>query len=758
MELRDWIDTELAESIWKNKYCFEGESFEEWLDRVSNGNSDLRELIECKKFLFGGRILSNRGLQNRGRKITYSNCYVLEAPEDSIEGIFDTASKLARTFSYGGGVGIDLGRLRPKGAKVNNSAKATTGAVSFMDLFSMTTGLIGQNGRRGALMLSMPVTHPDIEEFIDVKKDLSKVTFANISVRLDDDFMKAVESGSTHTCAFYDEANNELISKEVDARAIFGKLVENNWDYAEPGILYWDNINNYNLLSEYIKEGKFEYASTNPCAEEPLPAGGSCLLGSINLSAHVDKSPNGEYVLDIPTLRDTVRKAVTALDEVLDEGLPLHPLQIQKDTVSNWRQIGLGIMGFADLCYKLGIPYGDEECIELIDTVGSVIKNEAIKQSAVLARELGKFPMYNEDLIMNSTFMRDVDTDIRNMVCSFGLRHSQLLTIAPTGSISTMLGISGGVEPIFSTHYTRRTLTLHEEETYYTVVTPIVEEMLGDYGASTLGTNEQVPLPYYMVTSHDIDPVDRCRVQGAWQKYIDASISSTVNLKHEATVEDVYNVYMEAWKCGCKGVTVYRDGCARQGILTVDKKEDTDNEPNEDVLPIGVEPRGTVHDHSDNSVGLIRRLQTGCGSLWVNVFFDRDTDEICDVFLSKGSKGGCNSFMVGLSRMISLSARAGVTPEVIIDQLRSVTPCPSFVSGKRAIPTISRGTCCPSAVANAMEDIVKEYNANYRATEYTKADEKEVPRQDIIEPSDAKVQSKTQVLDEPYTGGCSGGN
>lgn len=750
VELKEWLDDELAQDIWHKKYQFNGETFEQWLDRISNNNEELKQLILDKKFIFGGRILSNRKLHEYGRKVTYSNCYVLAPPDDSIESIFDTAGKLARTFSYGGGVGIDLSKLRPRGAKVNNSAKETTGSVSFMDLYSMTTGLIGQNGRRGALMLSMPIDHPDIEEFIDIKTDLSKVTYANISVRITDDFMHAVRVGGTYELYFHDEANEEKIVREVDARELFNKLVKNNWNYAEPGILYWDSINENNLLSEYIKEGSFNYAGTNPCAEEPLPAGGSCLLGSINLSAHCGREQDGSYSINLPDLRNTVRIAVNALDEVLDEGLPLHPLQIQKDTVRDWRQIGLGIMGFGDMCYKLETEYGSDACIELIDVVGNCIKNEALKTSALLAKEHGTFPMYNEKLILDSNFMEGVHSHVRKLIEENGLRHSQLLTIAPTGTISTMLGISGGVEPLFALQYMRRTLTLHDEEVYYKVSAPIVTEVLGEYASSTIGTENQVPLPHWMVTSHDINPIARCRVQGTWQQYIDASISSTVNLRHEATEEDVFNVYLKAWEYGCKGITVYRDGCARQGILTTNDSKESNSE---ETVNSSIEPRGTVHDHTDDSVGLIRRLQTGCGSLWVNVFFDRRTNEICDVFLSKGSKGGCNSFMVGLSRMISLSARAGVAPEIIIDQLRSVTPCPSYVAGKAKIPTISKGTCCPSAVANALEEIVEEYRTLYAGVEYTdsKTDDKETPLDD-------KVPSKEQLPDAETVGGCVGGN
>lgn len=265
MNVEQWLgkDNQLGIDIWHRKYQNDGETFDEWLDRVSGGNKDARQLIIDKKFLFGGRILANRGLAKNGRKLTYSNCYVLSAPEDNIESIFDTAKKLARTYSYGGGVGISIGNLSPRGAAINNAAKETSGAVSFMDLYSMVTGLIGQSGRRGALMISIPCNHPDLEEFIEVKNDLDKVTKANISVMITDDFMKAVKDRNKYNLTFTREETGEEINKEVDAYEMFHKLCYNNWNMAEPGMLFWDRINNYNIVSE---DPDFEYAGTNPCA------------------------------------------------------------------------------------------------------------------------------------------------------------------------------------------------------------------------------------------------------------------------------------------------------------------------------------------------------------------------------------------------------------------------------------------------------------------------------------------------------------
>lgn len=264
MNIKDWLgkDNQLAIDIWQKKYCFDDESFDEWLDRITNKNELLKKQILDKKFLFGGRILANRGLPKKGVKVTYSNCYVISPPEDSIEEIFDCAKKLARTYSYGGGCGVDLSKLSPRGAKVNNTAKVTSGSVSFMDLYSLVTGLIGQNGRRGALMLSLSCEHPDLEEFIGIKQNTDRVTKANISIRITDKFMAAVKNHEPFELSFTRTETGEKITKTVDAYSIFRKICESNWDWAEPGMLFWDRIENWNLLS---CDNEFHYAGTNPC-------------------------------------------------------------------------------------------------------------------------------------------------------------------------------------------------------------------------------------------------------------------------------------------------------------------------------------------------------------------------------------------------------------------------------------------------------------------------------------------------------------
>lgn len=692
MTVQEWLGTEnqLGQDIWERKYRYENETFDEWINRVSGGNSEIANLIKEKKFLFGGRILANRGLENKGRKISLSNCYVIEPPEDNIESIFDCAKKLARTYSYGGGCGVDISKLSPRGAKVNNAAKETTGSVSFMDLYSMVTGLIGQAGRRGALMLSLSCEHPDLEEFIGIKSDLDRVTKANISIRITDKFMAAVKNKTPFTLSFTRLETGETITKEIDAYEMFHKMCEMNWDYAEPGMLFWDRINNWNLLS---CDDEFEYAGTNPCAEEPLPAGGSCLLGSINLAEFACDTG-----FDFESFKHCVKSSVIALNEVLDEGLPLHPLKEQRESVYDWRQIGLGIFGLADLLIKLGIKYGSPEAIDLCDMIGHTMADMAIKTSAVLAKEYGVYPKYKPEAVEQSAFYsKNALGETKELVESFGLRNSQLLTIAPTGSLSTMLGVSGGIEPIFANYYTRKTESLKGHDEYYKVYTPIVKEYMNKHGLK-----DDSELPDYFVTAQTLDYKNRIYMQSIWQSHIDASISSTVNVPNDFTVEQVEGLYMTAWDAGLKGVTIFRDGCKRAGILTI--KENV-----EDIVekPHRLE-RGMIIKADDNCIGKKRTLRTGCGTLHCEAFFDPDNGQLLETYFSKGSSGGCNNFMIGLSRMISLAARGGIDVYSIVDQLKSSGTCPSYAVRTATKHDTSKGSSCPVAIGNALLEMYEE--------------------------------------------------
>ena len=722
-----WVgEHQLGYDIWEKKYRHNNETFDQWLDRVSGGNTDVRKLIEEKKFLFGGRILANRGVTDR--KVTYSNCYVMNPPEDNLESIFQCASDLARTYSYGGGCGIDLSKLRPKGAITNNAAKESTGPVSFMDIYSQVTGTISQSGRRGALMVSLDVRHPDIEEFIDCKTDLNRVNYANISVRVNDEFMKAVESDSDYLltwpcnsdlsssryCSMWPAEYNILAKigdvyvKKIKAKQLFQKLAENNWNYAEPGILYWDTMENHNLLNT---NKEFKYSGINPCGELPMNAGSSCLLGSINLSEFVVNPFTKDAYFDTDALDDVVSLCVKALNEVLEEGKSLHPLQYQQTAVDDWKFIGLGTFGLADALIKLGIKYG-HDAKDIITEIYSCIAASAILESVDLAKEFGCYPKCDKESLSHSKFMQGpmldlLDSDFCNDLRTYGIRNGQLLTCPPTGSIATMIGTSTGLEPLFALSYNRTTKSLNGEDTVYKVDAPIVKLYKEITGNETL--------PDYFVDSSTIHYTDRIAVQAQIQEYTDGSLSSTCNIPEDTTVDQVFDLYMQAWKSGCKGTTIFRNNCARIPILSTSEKKEESKELQ----------RGEIIKAGDNCIGLKRTLMTGCGSLHLQAFFNPETGELLETYLSKGSQGGCNNFMIGLSRMMSLAARGGIKIESILDQLKSCGTCPSYAVRKATKGDVSLGSCCPTAVGNALKDMHKEVLERIQCCEPVKSERQE---------------------------------
>ena len=690
MTVEQWLgeSNKLGIDIWHNKYQHNNETFDEWLKRVSGGNKDVEDLIVEKKFLPGGRILSNRGVTDS--KVTYSNCYVISPPEDNIESIYDCCKNLARTYSYGGGCGIDISKLAPAGAKVHNQARSTSGAVSFMETFSQVTAQIGQNGRRGALMISIDCHHPDLLEFIDIKTKPDSVTKANISVKVTDDFMQAVKDDREWVMSFTRPETGETITNVARAADIFNKLCKNNWDWAEPGILFWDRIDNWNLLSN---NDEFHYAGTNPCAEEPLPAGGSCLLGSMNLAAFVK-----DGMFDFEDFCESVKIAVQALNDILEEGLPLHPLEEQRKSVSEWKQIGLGIMGLADMLVKLQIPYDSDIARDLCGNIVHAMANQALFMSSKIAEEKGSYTKYDNRVMETPYFRAHADTLTYDTVLRYGLRNSQLLTIAPTGTLSTMLGISGGIEPIFANSYTRKTESLHGHDEYYKVYTPIVQEYM-----DTHGLKDESELPKWFVTSSDISPRDRIAMQAVWQNSIDASISSTINLPETATVEDIKNIYMTAWEMGLKGVTVFRNGCKRTGILTTDSKDvktctDESEAPKYNyITPVSRKSIGTTH-------GNTYCKKCACGTLYITL--NRDDDgNVVESFIHTSKGGICQANTSAVNRLVSLCMRSGVKTDEIIDQLKGITcgACTKAMSNGIKLDGIS----CPDILARTLIEFCK---------------------------------------------------
>ena len=419
---------------------------------------------------------------------------------------------------------------------------------------------------------------------------------------------------------------------------------------------------------------------------------------------------------------------------MLDEGLELHPLQEQRNSVNDWKQIGLGIMGFADMLLKMSCQYDSARALDIIHTVGSTLVNTGLKESAILAKETGCFPKCDSKLILSSDFIsvlrnhNVIEGNTIELIKQYGLRNSQLFTIAPTGSISTMLGVSGGVEPIFATHYTRKTESLHGEDVYYNVYTPIIQTMID----MQLIDEDKVG---NIATAQNIDPFDRVTIQARWQRYIDASISSTVNVTNDTSVETIRDLYKAAWEEGCKGLTIYRAGCKKEGVLVVDKPK----EQPKDTIQIPLSDTSI-----DNCVAYGTQLTTGCGSLWMTVYFHKKTGQLCHIFLDKGSQGGCNSFMVGLSRLISLAGKKGASVQEIVDQLKSVPACPSYTVRTAMKKDTSTGKCCPSAIGKALLELNQRY-----IEDHADIDHEVLVKEEVTVSTCPECGSKLN-----FTGGC----
>jgi ribonucleoside-diphosphate reductase alpha chain len=424
-----------------------------------------------------------------------------------------------------------------------------------------------------------------------------------------------------------------------------------------------------------------------------LPAGGSCLLGSINLAEFV----NQDKTFNFDEFNKTIDVAVKSLNDILEEGLPLHPLQEQRDSVKDWRQIGLGIFGLADMLIKMGFDYGSEVSTSICGVIAKIMLNRALQQSALLAKEFGSYPKFNYfDVSTTEFYKTNVLKDTDELIRKHGLRNSQLLTIAPTGTLSTMLGVSGGIEPVFANYYERKTESLHDKDVFYKVYTPIVEKYMKENNIT-----DDKKLPSYFITAQNLDYRNRIDMQSVWQSYIDASISSTVNVPNDFAVEQVEDLYLYAYEKGLKGVTIFRDGCKRLGILTVNNSD----EKLEEIEHQYKLKRGDILEVNDDAIGKKRKLNTGCGSLHCTAFFDPIDGTLLETYLSKGSSGGCNNFMIGLSRMISLATRAGVDIDSIVDQLNSSGACPSYAVRQATKHDTSKGACCPMAVGNVIKEM-----------------------------------------------------
>ena len=506
------------------------------------------QALEDFKYLPAGRIIAGAGT---GRSVTLFNCFVMGTIEDNMGGIFDGLRQAALTMQQGGGIGYDFSTIRPRGAQVKGVAADASGPLSFMDVWdAMCRTIMSAGSRRGAMMATMRCDHPDVEDFIVAKQDATRLRMFNLSVLITDPFMDAVKSNSAWDLVFGGE-----IYKTVQARVLWNKIMRSTFEFAEPGVIFIDRINAANNLG-YVET----IAATNPCGEQPLPPYGACLLGSINMAKLVKNPFEANAELDSKSLDDLVRMAVRMMDNVVDASR--FPLPEQEAEARAKRRIGLGVTGLADALLMMGLRYGAPEAAAQTETWMKAIARSAYLASVDLAKEKGAFPLFDADKYLASGTMRAMDEDVRQAIKVHGIRNALLTSIAPTGTISLYAGnVSSGIEPVFAYAYTRKVLQKDGSRTEEEVVDYAVQLWREKFG--------QKPLPDYFVNAQTLPPLDHVRMQSAAQKWIDSSISKTINCPEDISFDDFAEVYMAAWDQGCKGCTTYRPNAVTGSVLTV---------------------------------------------------------------------------------------------------------------------------------------------------------------------------------------------
>ncbi|MGH1577923.1 adenosylcobalamin-dependent ribonucleoside-diphosphate reductase [Planktotalea sp.] len=573
----------IAEQIWDMKYRFKDAdgtpidaTVEDSWGRIAKDLAKVEDdpehweeqfyaALEDFKYLPAGRITAGAGT---ARNVTLFNCFVMGTIPDSMGGIFDMLKEAALTMQQGGGIGYDFSTIRPKGADVKGVAADASGPLSFMDVWdAMCRTIMSAGSRRGAMMATMRCDHPDIEDFITAKSDAARLRMFNVSVLITDPFMEAVKANGTWDLMF-----DGVIYRTVNARELWDKIMQGTYDYAEPGVIFIDRINKANNLG-YCET----IAATNPCGEQPLPPYGACLLGSINLARLVPNPFEADAALDVAALNELVATAVRMMDNVVDASK--FPLDAQAREAAAKRRIGLGVTGLADALLMVGQRYGSEEAARQTDEWLHAIARAAYLASVDLAKEKGPFPLFDAEAYLASGAMQDMDEDVREAIREHGIRNALLTSIAPTGTISLYAGnVSSGIEPVFAYAYTRKVLQKDGTRTEEEVVDYAVQMWRDKFGDKEL--------PDYFVNAQTLAPLDHVRMQAAAQKWIDSSISKTINCPEDIAFDDFKEVYMEAWDSGCKGCTTYRPNDVTGSVLSVSEtKEAPDVIANTDAEP-----------------------------------------------------------------------------------------------------------------------------------------------------------------------------
>lgn len=688
MTIQEWLgpDNQLGIDIWEKKYRHNNESFDMWLERVSGGSQELKKKIIEKKFLFGGRTLTNRGTKQG----SYNNCYCSGRVPDSLSGILQVAKNIALTFKAQGGQGLSLSAIRPKGAVINDTF-VSDGIVPFMEIFNTVTASVSQGGhRRGALMMSLDVEHPQILDFIKIKSDHNKINNANLSVEINNRFMQAVETyyntGEKVTYVVpnsFKGGNSEGYT--ICPIDIYKVIMEQAYNNAEPGVMFMNRFQKYNMM-QYVPD--YNIYTSNPCGEQPLPENGACCLSSINLSEYVLNPFTEQAEFDYASFIEDIDLYVREADKIIDESAELHALPEQKEFALNYRNIGIGIMGLASAFIKMGITYGSDASIEFADKVMKLLFRTAVFSSAKLAQSYGTFPKYSHKMLESEILRNHFSHSELEALKSSGLRNSSLISIAPTGSIGTMLDVSTGIEPWFSSKYMRKTVSLSGEgDKYYEIEVPIFEQ------AKKLLKNKEC-----LVTSGQIDWQNRIRLQGALQQHVDTAISSTINLKKDISLKEIESLYLFAWKAGLKGVTIFRDG-SREGVLVGDKPKDTSDTIKYDAIkPVSRKSLGTT-------TGSTHCMKCACGTLYITTNFN-DSGDLVEVFTHTSKGGICQANMNAVTRMISLGLRSGIKVEEISDQLNAIY-CPACQISKAKGKEIN-GTSCPDIISKVIKKVYRK--------------------------------------------------
>jgi len=702
-----YTDDTLGTDVLKQKYLapWEEHPFEMWKRQAkalasvektktlrTKLEKDYYSILEDFRFVPGGRIMHGAGREDI--TTTLNNCYVVAVRNDSIKSIYDTIINEALTYKYGGGCGHDLSILRPSGKAINGTGGESCGPTGFMNLFSENTNTIAQHGRRGANMQTLRIDHPDIEKFISIKTgDIDMVKYSNISVLLTHDFMEAVKQDKDFDLVYDNE-----VYQTVKAKNLWDKIISHAHSSAEPGLLFWDTMKDYHN-AEYCSP----LVSTNPCAEQPLPDGGCCNLGAVNLERFVDE--NGNFMIE--EFKSTVALGTRFLDNVVDYNMDRHALEDQKKNATNDRRVGLGILGLGDMLVKMGIQYDSEDALQTIDQIMQIFRDTAYESSIDLAKEKGPYPNFSWDGYSKSKFVKNLPKPIQNKIKKNGIRNCTLTTVAPTGSGAIVARVTSGVEPIFATSYKRR---VKENTGYgktfkeYKVYHPVIKKLYG--------TDEN--LPEHVVTAHKIDPYFRVKMQGTIQKYIDSSISSTVNLPNEITVDTIADIYMTAYEAGLKGITVYREG-SREGILITEEETKTSEEKEKKVTAIEENEERIPRSRPTQTSGVTRRIRTGEGTLYITI--NEDENGLCEVFTTIGKAGGnAAAQSEAISRLISLSLRSGLDPKAIVRQLKGISgPNPTWENGRLILST-------PDAIGKALDDYLLEKNTDSEREEKKNSD------------------------------------